>query len=92
MTFWSGLILPPQEPTWHSLPGGVIELGTTGFQIRLSHDPDAPTYIGMDPEGRHITAGHNLEAMRTLMETCARWRREFDPPPGGWQTPGQPGP
>lgn len=75
----------PPAPQWHSLPGGVLELGDTGFLIRLHLDPKVWAYSAHDPEGRQLMTGNHLGQMKTALEECAAWRTEFNPPAGGWK-------
>jgi len=74
---------PAREPSgpWHALPGGSIELGSTGFLIR--HRPGLMMTNGEfaleSPEGRLMfTAGPGfLEPLKQAAERCAAERAEF---------------
>lgn len=74
----------PDASSWHPLPGGVLEFAATGFAIELTANPNLPPFLGIDPEGRYIVAGVNLDAVKAFVQTIAAWRREFHPPTGGW--------
>ena len=71
----------PHASPWHALPGGVIELGTTGFLIR--HRPGlmmANSEFALEsPEGRLMfTAGPGfLGPLKQAAERCAAERAEF---------------
>jgi hypothetical protein len=73
---------PPQpcatpEPTWQALPGQMIELGDTGFQIRLDVRPMHPLYLLVAPEGWTVLGGADLPVLKQLGERFARERMEF---------------
>lgn len=71
---------PPDDcpPEWAPMPGGLLELGSTGFVVELCTDPAKPPYLGRDPEGRYIAAAISLDAVKDFLVTCSAWRREFD--------------
>ena len=62
---------------WQPLLGGVIEYGSTGFQISLGLTPKDPLYLLYDPEGRLVAYGANLTALRQIGERLASERAEF---------------
>lgn len=70
---------------WHSLPGGRIELGATGFYITINPSDPPKIYQGFTPEHERIVYGRNLPEMKRYLEEEARERAEFDPPKGGWR-------
>lgn len=74
--------MPPSE--WFALPGGVLELGDTGFSVAVCSLPHPHPYLGTDPEGRPVVTGNNLQAIKEFLEQSAAWRRQFYPPQGGW--------
>lgn len=59
------------EMAWHCLPGNVLELGTTGFQICLVPDPSRPQhpYRLLSPEGVGLLYG--AEGSLDLVKRCA---------------------
>lgn len=65
---------------WNALPGGVLELGDTGWQIKFKPS-DGPDYILFTPEGRQLASCQdgNLGALKAHAEHCARQRAEFTP-------------
>lgn len=69
---------PADKPTWRTLPGNVLELADTGFQIRLNptrqHD-----LVLFNPEGRDIVTGRDwhLDEIKRHAERCASSRAEF---------------
>lgn len=62
---------------WQPLLGGVIEYGSTGFQISLGPTPKEALYLLHDPEGRLVAYGANLTALRHIGERLASERGEF---------------
>lgn len=72
---------PAREPggPWHTLPGGVIELGSTGFLIRHRPGLFNGEFSLESPEGRLMfTAGPGfLEPLKQAAERCAAERAEF---------------
>lgn len=70
---------------WHSLPGGRLELGATGFYITINPGEPAKVYQGFTPEHLRIVCGPDLASMKRYLEQEARERAEFDPPNGGWR-------
>ena len=64
-------------PTWQALPGQVIELGATGFQIKLDTRPMHPLYLLVAPEGWTVLGGADLPTLKSLGERFARERTEF---------------
>lgn len=73
---------PAAEPLtgpWHTLPGGVIELGGTGFLIRHRPGVTVAEFVLESPEGRTMfTAGPGfLLPLKQAAERCAAERAEF---------------
>lgn len=72
---------PAREPSgpWHTLPGGVIELGSTGFLIRHRPGVTVAEFVLESPEGRTMfTAGPGfLLPLKQAAERCAAERAEF---------------
>lgn len=72
---------PAREPSgpWYALPGGSIELGSTGFLIRHRPDAGMGEFALESPEGRLMfTAGPGfLEPLKQAAERCAAERAEF---------------
>lgn len=87
------LLAPPAAPPatplaqWNALPGGVLELGTSGFQIRLRTDPRLTPYMLTDPDGREIVHGFDFPGMKSIAENQARWRAEFACGVNAWSKP-----
>ena len=73
------------ESRWQALPGGRLELGTTGFYITLNPGEPGKVYQGFTPEHLRIVTGPDLAGMKRFLEREARERAEFDPPSGGWR-------
>jgi len=74
------IIPPPRNPNgsaWQPLPGNMIELGSTGFQIVLDVSPRTPLYTLRAPEGWLIGWGSDLAGLKQLGERYARERLEF---------------
>lgn len=69
----------PAEPPspWQPLPGNVLELGATGFQIQLDVSPHRPLYTLRAPEGWIVAAGGDLPGLKQAGERFARERTEF---------------
>lgn len=67
---------PPAGP-WSALPGNVIELRTSGFQIQLDTRPGHPLYTLRSPEGTLLAYGSNLPGLKELGERLAAERDEF---------------
>lgn len=83
-----GLVEPTQPPpknpstpksrwTWHVLPGGLMELGDTGFYIQLDTADAFKPYKGYTPEHVAIAKGPHLAEMKEYMERHATDRAEF---------------
>jgi len=64
---------------WHTLSGGVIELGSTGFLIRHRPGVTVAEFVLESPEGRTMfTAGPGfLLPLKQAAERCAAERAEF---------------
>lgn len=75
-------------PTWHALPGLVIGLGNTGFEIHLNLGrPTArmpSRYTLINPEGLIECWGVDLASMKQHAERLVRDRAEFVCTPTGW--------
>lgn len=69
---------PVDKPAWRTLPGNVMELADTGFQIRFNptrqHD-----LVLINPEGLDIVTGRDwhLAEIKQHAERCASSRAEF---------------
>lgn len=63
---------------WSPLVGGRLELGNTGFVIKLRTDPKEPPYLLTDPDGRDLALGFLLQPLKEYGEQHARDRREFE--------------
>jgi len=61
------------------MPGGRLELGSTGFVIRLRTDPKHPPYLLTDPDGRDLALGFLLQPLKEYAEQHARDRAEIAP-------------
>ncbi len=74
---------PAQPPAfrWHAVPGGAIELGDTGFAIRLNGGPPTPQrpnrYTLVNPEGQIDGFGPDLARLKAWGEQLAAERAEF---------------
>ena len=79
----------PRAPQWHALPGLVLELETTGFQIRLNlgcATPKLPSrYTLINPEGWIECFGVDLARIKLHAERQARDRAEFVCDAKGWR-------
>lgn len=73
------------QPCWHPLPGNLIELGNSGFQILLDVRPNRPLYTLHAPEGWVIAWGGDLAGLKLLGERYARERLEFVFTKKGWK-------
>lgn len=62
---------------WYRLPGGRLELGATGFVIRLCTTPGCYPYHLADPDGRAIASHNLLQPLKQHAESCAADRREI---------------
>lgn len=70
------------DAIWLRLPGQVLELGTTGFQIRLEPrrmgDQTHMCFVGYSPEMKSIAwSADNLPELKTYVERLASYRREL---------------
>ena len=78
----------PAEPQWHALPGLVIELGDSGYQIRMNlgkATPQMPSrYTLINPEGLTEGWGVDLAAVKRCAENLVRDRAEFVCEAKGW--------
>lgn len=77
--------MPPSANVWNPLPGNVLELGDTGWQIKFKPS-DGPDYILFSPEGRRMASGGDgqLDALKSYAERCASQRAEFTPTKPIW--------
>lgn len=66
---------------WRPLPGNVLELADTGFQIRLFSNPGAFTYVLFSPEGAMCASGFELSMLKDCGERFAGYRQEFNAAP-----------
>ena len=73
----SGPMTAPGQPKWQALPGQIIELGATGFQIIMDTSPHRPMYVLRAPEGWTLYSGADLPMMKQLGERFASERQEF---------------
>jgi hypothetical protein len=62
---------------WVALPGNVIELGASGFHIRLNTGPDGFLYTLYAPEGRPLMQSHDLAHTKSVGQRLAAERDEF---------------
>ncbi len=67
-----------QAPAWHPLPGGLLELGDTGFQIRSAVASMTMTYTLYSPEGGVLGFTADLQGLKRCGEQMARDRAEFE--------------
>jgi len=78
----------PPAPAWQALPGLAIELGSTGYQIRLNLGQATPRlpsrYTLINPEGLIECWGVNLAAIKLHAESLVRDRAEFVCEAKGW--------
>lgn len=72
-------------PKWQALPGNVIELGASGFQIVLDVGSTRPLYTLRAPEGFSHAWGFDLPALKALGERLASEREEFVCRAEGWK-------
>ena len=68
---------PAPATAWRLLPGGVLELGATGYAIQLHQERQRMPYTLRDPEGRAVAFGMDLQSLKGVGEKLARDRREF---------------
>lgn len=76
----------PASP-WQPLPGNVLELGATGYQIRFNPAWTDSDYRLFSPEGARLascTEG-NLEILKSHAERCAAERAQLVPTTEGWK-------
>lgn len=73
------------DNTWNPLPGSILELGDTGWQITFKPS-DGPDYILFSPEGRRMASCKDgqLDALKSYAERCASQRAEFTPSKPIW--------
>lgn len=75
-------------PAWQALPGLVLSLGSTGFEIHmnLGHaTPKLPSrYTLINPEGLIECWGVDLAGIKQHAERLVRDRAEFVCQPTGW--------
>lgn len=67
----------PAANPWHALPGDVLELGASGFQIRLTATPSAHYFSLYSPDGLRCASGWDMDAIKALGERLAGWRAEL---------------
>lgn len=70
------------DAVWLRLPGQILELGTTGFQIRLEPrsvgDQTHMCFVGYSPEMKSLAwSADNLTELKTYIERQASYRREL---------------
>lgn len=70
-------ILRSSGPQWVAVLGQRLELGATGFEIRLMSDPHTMPYHVFDPDGRRMAWGGDLQGLKRFAEQHARDRAEF---------------
>jgi len=68
-----------QPRGWFPLDGTRIEFEATGFVIQLQTDPKLMPYVVLDPDGRSMAIGFNLQDLKAYAEKHARDRVEFQP-------------
>lgn len=70
----------PDTSPWNTLPGGVISLADTGFEIRHTPKSEGAAFTLVSPEGRTMfTAGPGyLAALKKAAEQVAAERAEFE--------------
>lgn len=66
----------PASP-WQPLPGNVLELGATGYQIQMDVSPKNPLYTLRAPEGWIVAYGVDLAGLKAAGERFASERAEF---------------
>ena len=66
----------PVNP-WHALPGNVLELGASGFQIRLTASDTAHFFTLFSPEGCVCCSGFDMDAVKAFGEKLAGWRAQL---------------
>lgn len=78
----------PPPPTWQALPGLVLGLGDTGFEIRMNLGHPTPRlpsrYTLINPECRIECFGADLAGIKLHAERLARDRAEFACTRTGW--------
>lgn len=67
----------PITPQWSAMLGDTIELGTSGFTIRLEPKRGCPAYTLYSPEGELMARSPNMQALKEYGERSAAWRAEF---------------
>jgi hypothetical protein len=78
---------PAPGTPWQPLPGNVLELGATGYQIRFSPTGRGDDYRLFTPEGRPMgyCSEGNLEMLKTYAEQCAKERAQLVAQVAGWK-------
>lgn len=76
---------PPVAPNgtpWRALPGDVLELADTGWQVRLNRGRFTPQlpgrYVLISPEGELLGWGPTLLPVKATAEHLAAERAQFD--------------
>ncbi len=62
---------------WRALPGNVLELGASGFQIRLTASATAHFFSLYSPEGCLCCSAWDMDAVKALGQRMAAWRAEL---------------
>lgn len=83
---WLGDLQQPVEVAsgtrWHAMPGDVLELADTGWQVRLNRGRFTPQlpgrYVLFSPEGELMGWGPTLLPVKTTAEHLAAERAQFD--------------
>lgn len=69
--------LAPITPQWSAMLGDTIELGASGFTIRLEPKLGCPAYTLYSPEGELMARSPNMQSLKEYGERSAAWRAEF---------------
>ena len=77
----------PETPAsnWRALPGNILELGDTGFQIRFKPDPHRHQFQAYDPEGLCRASSEYLQPLKHICENMAADRAQFLCDVDGWK-------
>jgi hypothetical protein len=78
-----GAVPPPMAPTWHAIAGNQLELGSTGFIIKMEPGKGRHTFRLIYPDGDMLGQGEDLAFLKGAAEQRARWRQEFTPAVSG---------
>lgn len=78
------LLQATHEPTeaqishgWYAMPGGRLELRSTGFYIERCGRPDCQPFHLVDPAGRPLASSFLLQPLKLYAEQAARDHAEF---------------